>query len=56
MYLICRNSVLSVKNGKTKKSSLGRTNLKVKDIPSVRSVEEKQIMKDMLMILIEELL
>lgn len=37
-----------------RKSSLGRTNLKVKDILSVKNVEEKQIIKDMLKILKEE--
>jgi len=37
-----------------KKSSLGRTKQKVKGILNVRNVEGKQIMKDMLQILIEE--
>jgi hypothetical protein len=43
-----------VDNGKTLRNFLGKINLKVKDILNVKNVEEKQIIKDMQKILIEE--
>lgn len=49
-----RKNVLNVGNGKTLRNLLGKINPKVKDILNVKNVEEKQIIKDMQKILIEE--